>query len=266
MSESKDWLKLAKPTAKLERMEAFFNGHGFTPHRHDTYAIGQTIAGVHCFNYRKSMRHSLPGQAMVLYPDELHDGESGTQEGFRYRILYIPPEILQKTLGGQPLPYIPSGVSSDPRITSTVSSLLERLDGEIDPLEEDDGIYDLAHALAAVAGHKTRRRRLNYRAAELAREYMLQCAEKRVTLDDLEDVSGADRWSLSRDFRVLYGTSPYRYLTQRRLDRARALMREGHTLVEVAACAGFTDQSHMTHHFKKSYGLPPGRWMSMLCP
>lgn len=41
-----------------------------------------------------------------------------------------------------------------------------------------------------------------------------------MTLDTLSQVSGRDRWSLSRDFRTLYGTSPWRYVMMRRLDFA----------------------------------------------
>lgn len=66
------------------------------------------------------------------------------------------------------------------------------------------------------------------------------------------------------DFRALFGTSPYRYLIQRRLDIARRLMLGGQTLAEAALAAGFADQSHMTRHFGQSYGLPPARWLRML--
>jgi len=57
-------------------------------------------------------------------------------------------------------------------------------------------------------------------------------------------VSGKDRWSLSRDFRALYGTSPYRYVTMRRLEYCRHLMLAGVPLAEAAIEAGFADQSH----------------------
>ncbi|HGY1754446.1 TPA: AraC family ligand binding domain-containing protein, partial [Klebsiella pneumoniae] len=47
--QSADWVRLAQSPSRTERIEAFFGGHGYEPHRHDTYAIGQTIAGVQSF-------------------------------------------------------------------------------------------------------------------------------------------------------------------------------------------------------------------------
>ena len=266
MMYTKDWTKVCRPTEKIERMEAFFASHGFAPHRHDTYALGITLNGVHSFSYRKSMRHSLPGNAVVIHPDELHDGEAGTEAGFHYKILYVSPETIQQVLGGKPLPFITDGISSDPRIVSAISNLLSNLDGPLDSLEEDDGIYEIARALSDVSVQKSQRKKLNYRAAELARQFMLDSSDEVVTMDRLEQVSETDRWSLSRDFRALFGTSPYRYLTLRRLDRARGMISAGMALVDVAAACGFTDQSHMTHQFSKTYGLSPGRWTDLMRP
>ncbi len=76
-----------------------------------------------------------------------------------------------------------------------------------------------------------------------------------MTLDILSQVSGRDRWSLSRDFRTLYGTSPWRYVMMRRLDFCRQRMRAGERLVDIAAEAGFADQSHMTRQFISRFGL-----------
>lgn len=261
---NRDWAVSAPRSAKLERMEAFFGGYGFAPHRHDTYAIGRTLAGVHSFRYRNGMRHSLPGGSIVLHPDELHDGEAGTEEGFRYRIAYIEPALLQRALGGQPLPFVAEGISRDPRLFTVMQPLMQAMERPLDPLEEDDAIYDLAQGLAAVAGLRRGRKALNYGAAERAREYLHAALERTVTLDELEQASGRDRWSLSRDFRALFGTSPYRYLTLRRLDRVRAQVAAGRSLADAALSAGFADQSHMTNHFTRAYGIPPARWLRLL--
>ncbi|MCS5515022.1 AraC family ligand binding domain-containing protein [Pseudomonas qingdaonensis] len=51
------------------------------------------------FSYRGASRHSLPGEILVLHPDEVHDGHAGSASGFRYRMLYLTPALVQEVLG-----------------------------------------------------------------------------------------------------------------------------------------------------------------------
>ncbi|WP_408535826.1 AraC family transcriptional regulator [Paraburkholderia fungorum] len=264
-----DWIHRsphASGTSGIERIEAFFHHAGYAMHRHDTYAIGRTLAGVQSFRYRGSMRNSLPGGTMVLHPDEPHDGQAGTRDGFHYRMIYVDPALFQQVLGGKPLPFVEGGLSNDPRLFAATESLLRAMDCAIDSLEQDDALYDLAIALDAVAGAATTRRPVDYLSAERAREHMLASLDRAVTLDELAAAAGRDRWSLSRDFRALFGTSPHRYLTMRRLDLVRRLAVQGVSLADASAAAGFTDQSHMTRHFKRAWGVAPAHWLKMLGP
>ncbi|PMQ14979.1 HTH-type transcriptional activator Btr [Janthinobacterium sp. AD80] len=230
-------------------------------HRHDTYAIGRTLAGVQRFSYRRGQRNSLPGNTMILHPDEAHDGQAGTDAGFRYRMLYIEPALIQDVLGGRALPFIEGGVSTDPRLAAATSALLPRDGRPLEVLEQGEALAELAHALAAVAGTPAQRLKGDYLAARRARDYLQAHCAHAVTMAELEAATGRDRWSLSHDFRVFHDTSPYRYLTMRRLETVRRLLLAGSTLASAAMAAGFADQSHMTRHFLKTYGLTPGRWL-----
>ncbi|WMD20385.1 AraC family transcriptional regulator [Achromobacter seleniivolatilans] len=259
-----DWMLRAAPSGHVERIEAYFGGHGYNMHRHDTYAIGRTLSGVQSFHYRRSFRHSLPGGTIVLHPDEAHDGQAGTEAGFHYRMIYVEPALIQQILGGRPLPFIRDGISQDHRLYAASETLLQSTNARIDPLQEDDALYDLAHALCAAAGRQPGRRRANYAGAERARQYIHASLNGPITLDELARAAGMDRWSLSRDFRALFGTSPYRYVMLRRLDQARRLIAAGRPLADAAAEAGFTDQSHLTHRHVQTYGMTPDRWRRML--
>lgn len=263
-STDSDWVLRSNQPGRIERIEAWFGGHGYQPHRHDTYSIGRTLSGVQSFHYKGSLRHGLPGNTLLLHPDELHDGMAGTEAGFRYRMAYIDPALIQQVLKGEPLPFIAGGLSSDPRLYQASEAFVQAMDHALDPLEEQDALFDLAMALRAVAGKPRGRKLLDYPAAERAREFIMAHLHQSVTLEMLEHVSGREKWSLSRDFRVLFGTSPYRFVTLRRLDVFRALILDRFSLVEAALAAGFHDQSHMTRHFTRTYGMSPARWLERI--
>ncbi|WP_145004341.1 AraC family transcriptional regulator [Pseudomonas oryzihabitans] len=255
-----DWVRHAPAHVELESIEAFFGGHAFDPHRHATYAIGRTLAGVQSFSYRGAKTHSLPGETMILHPDEVHDGRAGAACGFRYRMLYLPPTLVQDILGGRPLPFHRDSVSQDPRLARATDGVFAALDERPDALGRDDALYGLVATLAEVCQAWPSRGRVDFAAALRAREYLEDRLDQAVTLDDLARCAGRDRWSLSRDFRAYFGTSPHRYLTLRRLDRVRLQVRLGMGLAQAAVEAGFFDQSHMSRHFRQAFGIAPARW------
>lgn len=254
--------RLVRAPGDFERIEACFSGAAFAPHRHDTYAIGVTLEGVQSFDYRGSARHSQPGQLVVLHPDERHDGRAGDERAFAYRTAYIAPTLIQQALEGRPLPFIDGGVSDDPRLRAPVMALLSDHGRALAEAELEAALYDLATALQAVAGLARPLATPNRRAALDARDYIDARIDQGFSLEGLEQATGHDRWQLSRDFRRLFGTSPYRYLVLRRLDRARAALRAGDAPAEAAADAGFADQSHFGRRFKQAFGLSPNAWLS----
>jgi AraC-like DNA-binding protein len=257
---------LVRAPGAVERIEASFTGVAFKPHRHDTYAIGITLAGVQSFDYRGTTRHSTRGQLVVLHPDERHDGRAGDGDAgtFRYRTAYIPPAELQDVLGGCELPFIDGAVSTDPRLREPIVALLHDYTRPLVGLAYDDVLYDLASALRDVAGGALPIEPIHRAAALLARDYIDTRLDDRLALADLERETGHGRWQLSRDFRAMFGTSPYRYAIARRLDRARTMILTGSTTIEAAYACGFSDQSHFGRAFKATFGLTPGAWLVAL--
>ncbi|WP_439573260.1 AraC family transcriptional regulator [Phreatobacter sp.] len=263
-------IRTAPFCAGIERIEACFTGHAYDPHRHDTYAIGVTLSGVQSFTYRGSGRDSLAGQAIVLHPDEVHDGRCGGGPAFAYRMAYVEPRLIGAALaglgGGPGLPFIASPVTSDARVVSAAARMLAAIDREPEPLEADQIVLALARSLAAVADDALHPAcpKVDGPAIDRVRDYLEAGRQRVVTSCQLEAVGGMDRWQLARQFRLRFGTSPYRYLTMRRLDAARAAIIGGAGLAEAAHAAGFADQSHMTRQFRSAFGLSPGRWRSLL--
>lgn len=247
--------------APIERVANRLIGAEFSPHRHDTYTVALTMAGVQAFNYRGAKRHSLPGQVLILHPDEMHDGHCCDEAGFSYWAAYVPPTHVQAVLGDAELPFIAHGVSTNPALIAAAMKMVVDCAGVDDPAAYEDALYDLAQAMNEVAGKVAKVRTANRIAVMRAREFLDTAVVFGARLDQLEQVSGCDRWQLSRDFRALLGTSPYRYLQHRRVDLAKRLLREGAPLAEAAHGAGFADQSHFGRTFRKAVGLTPREWL-----
>ncbi|HEV7250617.1 MAG TPA: AraC family transcriptional regulator [Shinella sp.] len=258
-----DRIVVAPELAGIERIEARFRGKGFEPHRHDTYALGVTMAGIQTFRYRGEARFSPPGNVIVLHPDEVHDGGAATDDGLTYRMMYIPPErFLPATAArGRTLPFVASPVVDDPRLAGLLLEAIGSLDETIEPLKFDELVGEIAAALLDHAGAP------QARAGRLARPEVLRACDflrenlcRQVSAGDLEAVTGLDRFALARQFRQLLGTSPHRYLVMRRLERAKGLISAGESIAEAAFASGFADQAHLNRHFKKALGMTPGRF------
>jgi AraC-like DNA-binding protein len=260
-----DWIRRTDVIGGVELLEAWFQGPAYRPHRHDTYGIALTTRGVQTFDYRGASHVSLPGNVVVLHPDELHDGNPGSDAGFGYRLLYVDPALVfaaVRTLAGHRavLPFVRQPVVTSPKLEAAIRASFR---DDRDPLAIDDLIVRLAEGLleADPGGARVRGpRRLDLAAVERARQYLDAAQDRIVRSAELERVSGLSRFDLASQFRLVVGTSPYRYSLKRRLAAARGRLEERRPVVEVALDTGFADQAHFTRQFTAAFGITPARY------
>lgn len=250
-------LRQASGAPGIERLQARFFGRPFAPHRHDTYAIGLTFAGVQEFTYRGARWRCLPGQCHILHPDEPHDGAAATDAGFAYRILYIDPALIRTAIGRRPLPFVAEPVVPASRLPPPLAAALLHIDG---PIDGPCLAAVAADFLAGAAGSPARAPALCLPGLARARAMIADNPATKLAMAQLELASGLDRFTLARQFHAAYGTSPRRFRTLRQLDLARRLLERHVPPAEAAAAAGFADQSHLGRQFKRAFGLTPARW------
>jgi AraC-like DNA-binding protein len=83
---------------------------------------------------------------------------------------------------------------------------------------------------------------------------------RRLTLTEMADKVNLSRWRLCHLFKESMGTSPERYLTKVRLEKARQLLEtEFLTVKEVMNRVGMSDASYFARSFKSAYGVTPGK-------
>jgi len=267
MRPAANWVRRAAGAA--ERIEACFSGLAYAPHSHETYTLALTTDGVQSFRYRGELRSSLPGHVVVLHPDETHDGQAGSDSPFAYRAISIDPAAVQDVLGGACLPFLPDGVNNASSLVQIACRLLADMRQPLAPLEHQELVASFATTLQTLTGRSVKHTAANYTAIKRVRDYiddMMAVSGElllHVDLDALAAIAQYSKWQVTRDFRTLYGTTPYRYITLKRLQKARMLIEHGRSLALVAASTGFADQSHLSRQFKSSFGTTPGAWATL---
>jgi AraC-like DNA-binding protein len=259
-----DWMTSAGAFGGIERLSAYFRDFSFSPHRHDTYAIGLTTVGVQCFTYKGEARGSTCGQAFVLHPHERHDGRAGNDRGFGYRIAYIEPSLILDAAGRATLPFVADAISDHPALVSAIVELMAA-PVETDELARVSCIDALARALVRLAHWPALAvSRIDRNGVAAARAALMESGDRRLSLAELETISGMSRWQLSRQFREVVGISPYRFQLLRRLTQARDLIAGGSPIAEVSFTCGFADQPHFSRQFRAAFGMSPGQWRGLL--
>jgi AraC-like DNA-binding protein len=261
-----EWVDTRGPTDGVELFRARLRGRPFSRHRHDVYAIGVTEEGLQAFGYRGTVERSVPGQVFVLHPDEPHDGRADGPGVFGYRQIYVSPGRIaaaRRALLARPasLPFA-CPVSDDAVLARVIRTAFA---AALEPLALDALLLQLAAGLARCGVNdraSTSRCSVDLPAVERGRDFL----ESRLTIVqscEVEAVTGLDRYQFARQFRAVYGTSPYRYSVMRRLDMARSRLRDACPLAETALEAGFADQAHFTRTFKAAFGMTPGRYVKL---
>jgi len=85
-----------------------------------------------------------------------------------------------------------------------------------------------------------------------------------ITIDALSRQFFVSSSTVSHLFKEKMGVSFYRYVTQRRLIAAKALIAKGNLLETVAAETGFQDYSGFYRAFKQEYGISPRQYRNLL--
>lgn len=84
---------------------------------------------------------------------------------------------------------------------------------------------------------------------------------ERLDLDDLAREAGYSRYHFARAFAAAYGETPRAYLTRRRLERAKTLLRTANlTVTEVCFAVGFESLGSFSSLFRRVIGHTPSRY------
>ena len=177
-----DWLELRQHAETgIETIKAHFEGHAFDPHWHDSYLVGITLSGTQQFHCRRERHRSHPGDAFLLEPGEIHDGDAPVDGGFTYLTFYLDEQWLTNTLHGlyESTPgsyslHFAQTLTREPQLVRTISDTFSTLHNDEMKIVQQSTMDNL---LAQITSHCHWRKRLpsqlqSAAVAHRARDYL----------------------------------------------------------------------------------------------
>jgi AraC-like DNA-binding protein len=243
----------------VEVFHAHYTEYAYPMHVHDAWTLLIVDDGAVRYDLERH-EHGTPHDTVSLLPPYVpHNGSPVSERGFRKRVLYLDLSRLDESLIG---PAVDTPDLVDPVLRRRVGQLHTALAHAGDELEAESRLTLIAERLRGrlrprlVAGAPRADRPLAHRLRELLDARVLEG----IPLDEAARLVHAHPAHLVRAFSGAYGIAPHQYLMSRRVDRARRLLLDGQPPGDVATATGFYDQSHLTRHFKRLVGVPPGRY------
>lgn len=261
--------RTAADLGDVQLLHADFQTHRFERHVHDELVIAVTERGAGRFTSRGAVGIASAYAVAVFNPGEPHEGGVfDTTDGWRYRAIYLGARALQRlseSVGGRgsAVPYVRRNALADQRLAALALATHDVLETSHSRLTRETHLIEVYAHLAGAHGDVPRPSTSMTPARERvgrALQVMHDRFAENLSIDDLALAAGLSPFHFIRTFRRELGMPPHGYLTQIRLRQARALLAGGHQPAEAALAAGFFDQSHLTKHFKRSFGITPAHY------
>lgn len=232
-------------------------------HSHDEYSVGVIDAGTASYRNRQQQARIHAGMTVMINPGDAHSCNPDGGQRWSYRMLFLDArwmaDFQRQALppGGDdygPFARICSAEAASKQAFDTLFQILEQ--GE-NPLAADEALicFLMAHGFDRVAVERPRV--LPRPALARARSLILDQLAENITLAELAAASDLSPYHLIRCFKQAYGQTPHAFQLDQRINRGKQLLKQGHSIVDVAQQLGFADQSHFQRHFKNRHALTP---------
>jgi AraC-like DNA-binding protein len=252
----------------LEVLHARFIEHRYTRHSHDYFVIALVESGAASYWYRGAQRVAASREVFVVNPNEPHTGDPATPSGYVYRVLYPREhhltEIANDIGTSSSVPCFKDSVLRDERLTTLLINFHSQLATKESTAKcEDLLLRVLARLVTQHTDPKITPRRIGQErpAVRRACEYIRSHFADDLSISNLASVGSLSPYYFARAFEKEVGLPPHAYIENLRVRKAREFLDRGHSVVATALLAGYADQSHLTHRFKRFLGITPGQYV-----
>lgn len=258
MLKSSEWFSLNQ----IECCTTLAYQDNYPKHSHQEYILSANLSGVERIWLNGKTSFVQSGQVTCYNPESIQSSTFAEQPT-RFISIHIPQHALIDVIRENHLssshsaPVLTEGVLHHPELFQYIQSFTQQHSTE----QTQQAFLLLCASLfqsPQFADHQTSH------AIRLLQDDMRTELTRKISLDELSQISGLSKYYLIRSFKKFVGIPPLQYHMQLRIHRARDLLRQHVHSLDAATALGFYDQSHFIQSFKKIMGITPHDYAQQL--
>ncbi len=232
------------------------NPHAYKSHIHNELSLGYIVEGSTELSLSDKVIHYSSGDGVIIPPLMTHICAPKDINHWAYVMLYVDPVYYSDVVRFHHAEKLTGNQVR--KLTGFIQQLLT--ESHLDTLEnilielllefEEKGVSDTAANISD--------------AVKTIYAYILNHVNEDIPLEKLEQISGLNKFSIIRNFKKQYVTTPAAYHLQYRVAQAKKLLSKGAGVLDICEELGFYDQAHFIREFKKMYGVTPGTYLGQL--
>ena len=235
----------------------------FPNHFHEYYVIGFMEDGERILSCKNQEYTITKGDILLFNPGDSHACVQNDGSALDYRGFNITKEVMlslaKEVTGREELPGFSKNVIFNKEITCYLRPLHDLVMKGSDKFGKEENLLLLISLLIQLYVQPFESCIPKCQdEIEKTCAFMEQHYNQRIHLDQLCLCAGLSKSTLLRAFARSKGITPYSYLENIRIGKAKELLEQGVSPAQAALQTGFSDQSHFTSYFNRFIGLTPG--------
>ncbi len=217
---------------------------------------------------RTSIEQMLqPGDLSVILPDTVGETVSAPMEVLG---LFVDLEQFDSAVFSRRSPedfrIAASSITRDPVITSVMQAMWQTAEvrGLASPFfyEGVEVILDQLIRSSSKRNGAIRGLNKNKTRLERAKSFVHENLERTFSVSEMAAEAGIEASQFFAAFREATGKTPFSYVTQCRMERAKVMILDGTSITEAAASVGYANPSKFAAAFRRHTGKSPTEWLN----
>lgn len=239
------------------------NAH-YKKHFHSTFSIGVNKEGTSLYTNNDKTYTLGKNMLSIMNPNAVHSCNSCSEVLNEYYMMYLDKDWcrdIQKSINDEVEEFIhvSEHILEDKKVYAEFLNLCEQLFLKNSYYDKEDALINFLIKFFLLYLEEDTNKVVDEKFEKMV-VYLDENYKDNISLDELSKMFHLNTFYIIRLFKSQMNLTPRSYLLNVKINRAKELLKDGHSIVDTALECGFFDQSHFHKNFLKIVAMTPNEY------